>query len=84
MGERGQKEVAEGNVVERIEAVPEGRGEERQEVVHGRRPFAVAGEALRDVILNPDVHSHVPVVQRCVDIRGQLDIQDVHTNDFVP
>ena len=64
--------------------MPEGRGKEGQEVVHGRRPLAVASEALRDVILDPDVHAHVPVVQRCVDIRGKFDIQDVHTDDFVP
>ena len=64
--------------------MPEGRGKEGQQVLHGSRPFTIAGEALRDVILDPDVHAHVPVMQRCVDVRGHLHVQDVDADDLVP
>ena len=72
MGERGQEKEAECDVEERVEAVPEGRCGEGDEIVHSCRPFSIASEALGDVILEPEVHAYVPIVQTSVYIRSKL------------
>lgn len=66
VGKRSQCDHCECYIETWIEAVPEGRGHEDGQILPAVGSLTRVTDALRTVILYPNVHSIVPVAYPCV------------------
>ena len=73
-----------GQIVARVEAVPEGAGRKGRHAGAEARFFALRGDAQIDVVPQPVVGVLVPAAQVCMGILGRLQAPRIHVFQAIP
>ena len=74
----------EGEVVPRIEPMPEGTGDKRGQTGAEARLFPLRSDTQVHVVAEPVVGVHVPVLQISAGVLGEFDAERVHVLEAVP